>query len=411
MPSGKKKDKEKYNILTSYLNGKYVPYNGPHQAERMLYDTQEFLKNTDPAFFEEWNEVYNSYFVNKTRTSDTIPPAMGLMTAKGMNPMDRFSVDLDAEYEILKYSRKINKKIGEYIDNLEGTGLEFKEYLQALKASSDYESGDYTRALNDSPVIAAMKTLVAYGPTFKKKTIIKSDAEINEEAIEKNIPVKDVEKERTEIDFDAMKEGLGQAFLPYMEMYKDHNALLSLEYEKQKLEDEHADAEAEADFKERYRLQLEKTVRDFKTLRQVEIDNPGVYDQKFLNNSLDHLVGVSPDQSRSIEKEIAFMEGQAKALENGWSLEDSATLGIINANATYLARVKGHLEIDANAHRVAYERRAPQLEEVKKELEGYANVTMTKEQLEKLREPYEKEINAYAIFAFNLKRMEREGKS
>ncbi len=412
MPSGTKKDKEKTNILTTYLDGKYAPYNGPYVAERVMFDLTQAMEVIDPDLQDEMFDFYNSTYVGKARPQLDKPPVKGLYTAQNMSIMDNVCEDLDAEYEMLKYSRKIDKKMGEFIDNLEGTGLEFKEYFKALKSNSDLESGDITRAINDSSVVYGMRFLITYGPKIKTKKILKTDAEINEEAIEKNIPVSKVKKERTEFDFDKMKEGLGQVFLPYMEMIGDYNTLVSLEYEKQKLEDEHAGAEAEADFKERYKAHLEKFVKDFKTLRQVEIDNPHVYGDTFLNNSLDHLVGVSPNENRSIEKEIAFMEGQAKAIENGWPLEAINILGLINSNVTYLEKAKGMLDYTIKQETDTYTERNQRLAEVRKELEPYSvDVHLTIEEMDELRKPYKKELEAYETFASKLKEMENAGKS
>ena len=63
------------------------------------------------------------------------------------------------------------------------------------------------------------------------KKVEKTDEEIQKEAAQRKIPVNRVDKEKDVFDFERMKQGLGAAFLPYMEMYSDYNALIDLEFE------------------------------------------------------------------------------------------------------------------------------------------------------------------------------------
>ena len=404
MPGPKKKTKEKLNALTTYFGGKYAPCIGPYLGERVLMESGELLFIIDPDLANEYKDFNSGY---REQYAFHVKYNKELFKQNGMAINYNTDADTDEEYKNLEYIRHIDKKIGDYIDNLEGDGLAFKPYFEAIKTRSELENGDLNRALNDSPGVYGLNLTVTYGPLLMTKTVSKTDEEIIEEASRKKIPVEKVEKEKNEIDFKKIKEGMGEAFIPYMELFKDYNATLALEYEKQKLEDGHADAETETEFKERYRLQLEKNVNDFKTIKQVEIDHPKVYGTDVLNNSLDDLVGVSPDEMRTIEAHVAFMEGQAKALKNGWSLEDSSVLGIIGYFSTNLEKTEAYYDNTIKNYGSTVKKDSERLEGIKNDLEAYKEKNFNEDQMSVLIKPHKKIIDEYQQYFRELSSLEK----
>ncbi len=382
-----KLEKEKHAAIIAAYAGKYEPFNTSIALHKGVTVLKGQLDALDPALSKKLNDAFVDWHASFDIAEESTPILRN----------DKFSVDLNRQDANIEYENKLVEiknqgvaKVRELVKGLKGTGLEFKDYFEAELSMLDPTKGDYTRALADNQFLGGLTSLITGGP----KLVTKKNGD------------------KIEIDFDKTKENLGAAFVPLMNMYKDYNTMLSLEYEKQALEDAPYNAEKDADFRARYKEALDKTARDFKALRRVEVENRHKYGKDVLNNSLDEMVAVSSKEFRDIGVSVANMEGQSKAIENGWGTDELHFLGWVNELDEYFAHLARYTDDELGKERIALNRNLERQQQLEAENQRLLRLVNKDEgAIYNLENANKQTIEDYADYLADLNAMKKAGRS
>ena len=178
----------------------------------------------------------------------------------------------------------------------------FKTMFDLNMLPMDFEKGNFTQAIGDSPYLFPLYVQNAAFPWFKQYSL------------------------------QELKEKLEQP-LPLMnDYYKGIIDLFELEYEKQELLKKDPGPEERKAYLDKLKNGMQNMVDAYEKMYDFVEKHPGEYKQgEYLNNNLDHLTGVAPLEVRDPSTAIGQLRGQIKAIENGWDIEELVALGTIGA--------------------------------------------------------------------------------
>ena len=114
------------------------------------------------------------------------------------------------------------------------------------------------------------------------------------------------------------------------EYFRCTNELFRREYDKQKLVKEGYTPEQEKEYLKNLKRDMTATVTNFNKLYKFCEEHGSKYKQgDFLNNDLDHITGVDNKHERGAGPAIGHIQGQLRAIENGWGMEELVPLGAL----------------------------------------------------------------------------------
>ena len=223
-------------------------------------------------------------------------------------------------FKIVKNEKELNQKVSgffkEILDEYQKYAKEhendkdftcFKTMLDLNMLPLDFEKGDYIKAIGDSPYLQPLMVQNAASPMFGT------------------------------IPFHELREALdGEGKpLPLMnDYYQGVYNLFELEYEKQRLLENHPGPDERKAYLGKLKDGMQKMVDAYDKMyafNEKNLDNPDYKQNVYLNNNLDHITGVAPSETRAPVREIGQLRAQIKAIENGWDIEELASLGVIGA--------------------------------------------------------------------------------
>lgn len=196
----------------------------------------------------------------------------------------------------------------------------FKNIFDAQMLSADYRSGDYFSALADNPYLMSFFSQSNGMPRFE------------------SLPLSELKK-GLEASPSADPETKGP--LGMLDEYcRCTNELIRREYDKQKLIKEGYTPEQEKEYLQNLKRDMTATVTNFNKLYKFCEEHGSKYKAGgFLNNDLDHITGVDNNHTRDVGHSVGHVQGQIRAIDNGWGMEELGPLGA-------LGELKYRLETD-----------------------------------------------------------------
>ena len=150
-------------------------------------------------------------------------------------------------------------------DELTPENEKFANYLDLFSLPLEAGKGDISQLFSENGNLSALLGTIAQAPKLvTKKTKVKG-------------------KEVTTVDFDKMRENLGELYEPLMDYYGCIKKLVDLEYEKQRLEKEGPDTGKEKEYLKKLKGQYLETIKVFDRLTEIELKNPGKYDDTLIS--------------------------------------------------------------------------------------------------------------------------------
>ena len=130
----------------------------------------------------------------------------------------------------------------------------------------------------------------------------------------------------TRYTFEQCIEGLDPIFEDYMTVLESGLRGTKVEYHRQHMEQSGWDEKKENIYLKELRDDYSKTVMAFDRLWNV--DNRGQYD-KFLDNTLDHMLGKTAGNNRDMNASMGMMRGYVRAIDMGYDSRHLFVLGIV----------------------------------------------------------------------------------
>ena len=222
---------------------------------------------------------------------------------------DRDSFDKQADQVFREIRDGYEKLVEKNADNPDF--LAFKTMFDFNMMTFYPEKGDFTQAMADSPYLAMLHSQVGGMPKFGKYSL----RELREALDGPADPVTGEETKPLNL-LNAYYQGI--------------SGLFELEYEKQKLQKTGYTQAQEKEYLGKLKDGMQSMVDAYDKMYAFEGKHHLEYKQgEYLNNNLDHLTGISPDENRSPTKSIGQLRGQIKAIENGWGMDELAILGTL----------------------------------------------------------------------------------
>ncbi len=328
-----------------------------------LYDPD--FKDTQKRFQE------NIDFVNHGQ------PLYGIQMTDG-EMSDGFDPLIDEMNDSIK---KLQKKVKEYSGD-------FKELFEAQLDTFNPVSGDRLSIWMEDPVLEGLLVMFGFGPVLVDSV---------REPVEMDDPGNPGQKRIFELEKPVIipdnlrrrKEAMGQFGQLYTDVAVSLKNLMMLRYERQKAEADnklgldatYADRYASAmeDFTSKYdklrNAHIEYHKRTDLTNEQKELNSfPGEH-MKIFDNRLSEITSADPgfNNRNMMYSKVANLKGQAKAIRNGWSVEDARILGHIYYLKAYIEESIKDNRIDLNTAKNQEEKenarlKLSQLEEAQKEI-------------------------------------------
>ena len=295
----KKNEKLTYENMSGFRGSKSFNF----WLERFIFDTAEIVNRLDPDFYNEILVAYTDY---ESTCKDI--PVKGREKHKYYNAdlpqLNKEDGDEGLRNKLISSMNKTSDIYNKLYDELTPENEKFANYLDLLSLPLEAGKGDISQLFSENGNLSALLGTLAQAPKLvTKKTKVNG-------------------KEVTTVDFDKMRENLGELYEPLMDYYGCIKKLVDLEYEKQRLEKEGPDAGKEKEYLKKLKGQYQETIKVFDRLTEIELKNPGKYDDTYLNNNLDHLLGTTPKNTRDIRTNIAGMKAQVIAIDRGWGLNE-----------------------------------------------------------------------------------------
>ena len=235
------------------------------------------------------------------------------------NGISRIGDKFDTVEERDAYDKQADKIFGEVregYDKLLAKNADNPDFL-AFKDMFDFnmmtmhpEKGDFTQAMADSPYLASLHSQIGAMPNFRKYSM----------------------KELREALDGPQDPQTGKETKPLKLIngfYKSMNGLFELEYEKQRMQKEGYTPEQEKEYLGRLKTGMQSMVDSYDRLFEFESAHPGEYGTQYLNNELDHIIGVAVNENRGPHFAIGQLRGQIKAIDNGWGMDELTHLGAV----------------------------------------------------------------------------------
>lgn len=206
-----------------------------------------------------------------------------------------------------------------------------KEYYLDQAFRADPDAGNYLKAMVDSPYLTRiLRSNMSMPKLNSSKTVTTQQA------------------------IAGMRgKAPSQAGLPagyrqdIYDLFMDYNHAttgeLKVEYHRQELAKGGWSLEKENIYAAELKAAHKKTIEAFKKLSAVK-DADQYTD--FMDNSLSEVSGLYPGDNRDAMREIGYMEGELKALENGWTTSEMALMGAVGSIE---AGIKKYREQNLNA--------------------------------------------------------------
>lgn len=183
----------------------------------------------------------------------------------------------------------------------------FKSMWDINMLPMDFEKGNFSQAVAESPYLLSLYSQSGALPKFDQYSL---------EELKKEL---------------GGQDGKQPPLTLMDDYYKGINGLFDLEYEKQKLMKTNPGQEEKKAYLNKLKDGMQNMVNAYDNLYSYVEKHPKDNKKEFLNNQLDHLTGVSNEETRDPSRAIGQMRGQIKAIENGWDLDELTPIGNFGA--------------------------------------------------------------------------------
>ncbi len=297
------------------LHEPYADYDYRYQTNSAQLDLVEYLENFNPELYKKLKNAINAY--NNTLTDDVEHPKK---TKKEKNPALEHLNKVGGSAETIVKLRAVQDDVRNYMESVANSTREpeknYSDFFRLISIQTDFnrDGYSYVKAAYDNPILSCLPIISGSGPLFTSKRVNG-----------KKVPT-DLAKLEAEL---RKPDGKGY-FEPYMKLCKATVDLWNLEFEKQKNDSYGWTPDSYAAFKEKYKTALTDFTKSFRDLSEAVKAHGDLYQKGVhLNNDSDQITGVLADSTRDLNFVVGNMEGQIKALENGWGIDDLYLLGAI----------------------------------------------------------------------------------
>lgn len=205
-------------------------------------------------------------------------------------------------------------------------GRVLKQFYEDNAFVCDPDIGNYMEAIARRPYLASLSVAPGGAPKFLGQ---RSDFTGEEamEALRGKGPY-----------MEGLPEEFRQDLLdPIMEYFHATSNEIRTEYERQRLALDGWDDEKEAKFAALLKKTHEETLAAQRKLMAMK--DIGQYD-RFLNNELDQTVGLRKDAHRDCYYTMGMMEGEIRALDNGWGSKDMLHMSILGGMGARIEKLR-----------------------------------------------------------------------
>ncbi|MCR4717237.1 MAG: hypothetical protein K5656_08655 [Lachnospiraceae bacterium] len=305
------------NYYAKKSEGEYAFYSSFYIGLVTAYDSHSIVAGVDQAMADKVNDLslemmqFNAHFMEEHYS-----------IRSDVQPLKAESFYLEIREKLDEYMRVANKVLKDIKSSLTGDKSIFKDYFDLMLFNINLDEGKYTDTMINSLFFGRLNGMIGTGPKLGYKEIKDSKGKV----IGKEINFDEV--------ISALSEPDGSGYLtPYMKLVKDTLDLRKNEVAKVEHDRIGWTKESKDEFSKRQIEVYKSFVSHFYELKKVVLDNPGIYDSNLENFAI-HAV----DYDRDYLTDVSQMEGQIRAYENGWQLEELPLLGVIHEVSTTIEK-------------------------------------------------------------------------